>query len=113
MASPVLQLHLRKPPLLARASSLLLLLLPRTCVRHNSSTASTRWLSEQKLRLGRLFFHGTTAAEACEAAAVLRALSEGWRRYVAASEGFLVAEKRRGLFRHAVGWGEMVWLPFV
>lgn len=34
-------------------------------------------------------------------------MSEGWRRYVAASEGFLVAEKRRGLFRHAVGWGEM------
>jgi hypothetical protein len=31
---------------------------------------------------------------------------------VAASEGFLVAEKRRGLFRHAVVWGEMVCLPF-
>lgn len=72
-----------------------------------SAAHNTRWLAETKARLGRLFFHGTTPAEATEAAAVLRNLTDNWRSYVAGAEGFLVNPLRRGLFRHAVAWGDM------
>lgn len=75
-----------------------------------------RWLSDTKRRLGKLFLHGTTAAETREASDILKDLTKNWRDYVAASEGFLTEETRRGLYRHNVVWGDMVlqifWEPF-
>ncbi|KAA8914287.1 thioesterase-like superfamily-domain-containing protein, partial [Sphaerosporella brunnea] len=62
--------------------------------RHNS-TFNARWLSEQKLRLGRLFFHGTTTEETLEAGKILRTLTSDWRRFIAGAEGYLIDEKRR------------------
>lgn len=44
-----------------------------------------------------------------KAGSVLRQLARDWRELVAGSEGYLTDEKRRGLFRHNVVWGEMVW----
>jgi hypothetical protein len=80
----------------------------RSPQRRHNSTHNARWLSEQKLRLGRLFFHGATAAETHEAGALLSDLAQNWRQYVAGAEGYLICSKRRGLYRHAVAWGEMV-----
>lgn len=75
-----------------------------------------RWLSDTKRRLGKLFLHGTTAEETREASDILKDLTKNWRDYVAASEGFLTGETRRGLYRHNVVWGDMVlrifWKPF-
>ncbi|RPB16340.1 hypothetical protein P167DRAFT_570578 [Morchella conica CCBAS932] len=66
-----------------------------------------RWLSDTKRRLGKLFLHGTTAEETREASDILKDLTKNWRDYVAASEGFLTGETRRGLYRHNVVWGDM------
>lgn len=73
-----------------------------------SSLNNTRWLSETKSRIGKLFFHGTTTEEAKEACDILKDLTKNWREYVAASEGFLTGEKWRGLYRRDVVWGDMV-----
>ena len=51
--------------------------------------------------------YGTTPAETQEAGLILKDLTVHWRDYVAASEGFLTDEKRAGLYRHKVVWGEM------
>lgn len=40
---------------------------------------------------------------------ILQQLARDWRELLAGSEGFLTDEKRRGLFRHNVVWGEQVW----
>ena len=61
-----------------------------------------------KTRVGKLIFHGMKDPEVKEAAVVLEDLALNWREYVAGSEGFLTCEKRRGLFRHSVVWGDMV-----
>ncbi|CUS12218.1 unnamed protein product [Tuber aestivum] len=66
-----------------------------------------RWLSDTKDRIGRLFFHGVTPEESREAGEILGLLTKNWREYIAGSEGFLTGEKRRGLFRHNVVWGDM------
>ncbi|KAL7272873.1 hypothetical protein RUND412_004306 [Rhizina undulata] len=71
---------------------------------------NARRLSDLKLRLGRIFFHGATKEEVAEASVVLKDLSENWREYVAGTEGFLTEEKRRGLFRHSVVWGDMLFI---
>lgn len=42
-----------------------------------------------------------------EAAGVLKILGEEWRELVAGREGFLTGERRAGLRRHKVVWGEM------
>jgi hypothetical protein len=61
-----------------------------------------------KTRLGKLFFHGTTPEESREICGILKEVSEDWRSFVAGSEGFLTARQWRGLYRHAVVWGDMV-----
>lgn len=75
------------------------------------SSNNALWLSETKSRLGKLFFHGTTAEEVKEASVILKDLTKNWREYVAASEGFLTGEKWRGLYKHNVVWGDMVLQP--
>ena len=77
--------------------------------RHNS-TQNTQWLSDRKARLGRLLLHGTTPSETHAAGTVLGDLALNWRCYVAGAEGYLTARERRGLYRHAVAWGDMVLL---
>ncbi|KAI5857022.1 thioesterase-like superfamily-domain-containing protein [Tricharina praecox] len=74
--------------------------------RHNSAY-NARWLSDQKTRLGRLFFHGCTAAEVDEAGQILQDMTREWRRYIAGAEGYLISAERRGLYRLPVAWGDM------
>jgi hypothetical protein len=47
------------------------------------------------------------AKQTRKAGDVLRILAEEWRDLVAGREGFLVEEKRAGLLRQKVVWGEM------
>ena len=88
-------------------------LLSLTAIRRSSTSAAPlasngRFLTTQKSRLGRLFFHGTNESEVKEASQILQDLSTNWRTYVAGSEGYLVDPRRRGLYRHNVSWGDMV-----
>ena len=46
-----------------------------------------------------------------EAALVLQEIALDWRELVGGSEGFLTGKGRRGLYRQAVVWGEMVIWP--
>ena len=73
------------------------------------ASENPRWLSDTKDHIGRLFFHGTTPEESREAGEILTLLTKNWREYIAGPEGFLTGEKRRGLFRHNVVWGDMVY----
>ncbi|KAI5789419.1 thioesterase-like superfamily-domain-containing protein [Pyronema domesticum] len=66
-----------------------------------------RWLATQKQRIGKLLFHGATVEEQKQASVILQDLAENWRDYVAGAEGYLVGPTRRGLYRHAVAWGDM------
>lgn len=70
-------------------------------------TPRTAWLPSIKSRIGKLMLHGTHPAEARESSALLQTLAHNWRRYVAMREGYLVTPQHRGLYRHAVVWGEM------
>jgi hypothetical protein len=83
---------------------------------HNSLPPSTsvetkplnaRWLNNTKSRLGRCITFGLTTPQVQEAGSVLKELATEWRELIAGSEGFLTAEGRRGLWNHAVVWGEM------
>jgi hypothetical protein len=42
-----------------------------------------------------------------KAGEVLKVLGEEWKELVAGREGFLTDQKRAGLLRHRVVWGEM------
>ncbi|KAF8542870.1 thioesterase-like superfamily-domain-containing protein [Trichophaea hybrida] len=64
----------------------------RITQRRHKSTHNACWLSEQKLRLGRLFFHGATSEETYEAGQLLSDLAQNWRRYVAGAEGYLISD---------------------
>lgn len=56
---------------------------------------------------------GLKPAQIDEGGQILQQLARDWRELLAGSEGFLTDEKRRGLFRHNVVWGEQVWpLPY-
>jgi len=43
-----------------------------------------------------------------QASAILAEIAQDWRELLAGSEGFLTGPGRRGLYRQAVVWGEMV-----
>lgn len=47
------------------------------------------------------------ATQIKSAAAICRVLGRDWRELLAGSEGFLTGEKRAGLLKHNVVWGEM------
>ena len=81
---------------------------PLSHFRANSTAAAPRWLGTQKQRLGRLLMHGAAPAEARAAGAILTTLARDWRHLLVGAEGFLVGAERRGLYRHAVAWGDMV-----
>lgn len=43
-----------------------------------------------------------------EASAMLQELARDWRELLAGGEGYLTGPARRGLYKQAVVWGEMV-----
>lgn len=53
---------------------------------------------------------GINSEQTNEAGKILSEINNDWRDLVAGSEGFLTAKEYRGLYRHAVVWGEMVSL---
>ena len=68
---------------------------------------NARWLNHTKSRLGKCITFGLDAPQVHEAGSILKILAKDWRELIAGSEGFLTAEGRRGLWNHAVVWGEM------
>lgn len=68
---------------------------------------NAKWLNSTKTRLGKCITFGLTTPQVQEAGSILKELATEWRQLVAGSEGFLTAEGRRGLWNHAVVWGEM------
>jgi hypothetical protein len=50
---------------------------------------------------------GLNHEQAGQAAHITKVLGEDWRELLAGSEGFLTSDKRAGLLRHNVVWGEM------
>jgi hypothetical protein len=50
---------------------------------------------------------GMDATQTQKAAEICEVLGRDWRELLAGSEGFLTGEKRAGLLRHKVVWGEM------
>lgn len=67
-----------------------------------------RWLTMMKRRVGKCMMFGLNPAQVDDAGKVLQQLARDWRELIAGSEGFLTDEKRRGLYRQNVVWGEMV-----
>jgi acyl-CoA thioesterase FadM len=67
---------------------------------------SPRWLSDTKSRIGRCITFGLTPKLVDEAGRLLSILGRDWRELVAGSEGFLTSEKRAGLHRQNIVWGE-------
>lgn len=81
------------------------------------TTVDSRWLSTVKQRLKKCITFGLTSQQVSQAGDILRTIASEWRNLIAGNEGFLTGETRRGLFRHSVVWGEMVYfwlepLPF-
>lgn len=72
-------------------------------------TIDPKWLTMMKRRIGKCMTFGIRSDQVQEAGSVLQQLARDWRELIAGSEGYLTDEKRRGLFRHNVVWGEMVW----
>lgn len=70
-----------------------------------------KWLSLIKRRVGKCMTFGLQPEQVAAAGRVLRQIARDWRELVAGSEGFLTGETRRGLYRHNVIWGEMVFYP--
>lgn len=75
-----------------------------------SQALDPRWLTMIKRRIGRCMMFGLKPHQVQEAGHILRQLARDWRELIAGSEGFLTDETRRGLFRHNVVWGEMVYI---
>ncbi|EXJ57124.1 hypothetical protein A1O7_07468 [Cladophialophora yegresii CBS 114405] len=67
---------------------------------------SPRWLSDTKSRIGRCITFGLAPKLVEEAGNLLGILGRDWRELVAGSEGYLTSEKRAGLHRQNIVWGE-------
>ncbi|KAI5808750.1 thioesterase-like superfamily-domain-containing protein [Peziza echinospora] len=82
-------------------------------IGHSYTTSSAphrtdgKWLSSIKSRIGKCILWGLKDSEAPEVAAILKDLAVNWREYAAGANGYLIDEKRRGLYRHPVVWGDM------
>lgn len=75
-----------------------------------SGTASLgpKWLSDIKARIGKCIMFGLKPAQVDEAGEILQKIGTDWRQLLAGLEGYLTCERRRGLSRQSVVWGEMV-----
>jgi len=76
--------------------------------RPDPTTPNARSLDDLRSRIGKCIMFGLTQAQIEKAAVVAQELASDWRRLLAGREGFLTAANRRGLYRQAVVWGEMV-----
>ncbi len=70
------------------------------------NAVSPRWLSDTKARIGRCMSFGLTPNLVDEAGKLLKVLGRDWRELVVGSEGYLTSEKRAGLHRQNIVWGE-------
>ena len=72
-----------------------------------------RWLSDQKLRLGKCINFGLQAHQVQEAGRLARILAEEWRGLIAGAEGFLVPtstepKQPETAWEEKVTWGSQV-----
>lgn len=68
-----------------------------------------RWLDTTRRRIGKCLTFGLREhSQLDRASAMLHELARDWRELVAGAEGYLTSRERRGLYRQAVVWGEMV-----
>ncbi|KAK3066498.1 hypothetical protein LTS18_001673, partial [Coniosporium uncinatum] len=72
-----------------------------------TASLNPRWLADLRQRVGKCIQWGLQGTQAGEAGSICREIAQDWRELVAGSEGFLTGEDRRGLYRHAVAWGDM------
>ena len=79
---------------------------PATVTEDSKNAVSPRWLADTKSRIGRCITFGLSSALVDEAGQLLKTLGRDWRELVAGSEGYLTSEKRAGLHRHNIVWGE-------
>lgn len=78
--------------------------------RSDPTTPSARSLDDLRSRIGKCIMFGLTPAQIAKAGLLTQELASDWRTLLAGREGFLTAANRRGLYRQAVVWGEMVSL---
>lgn len=76
--------------------------------RPDPTTPNARSLDELRTRIGKCIMFGLKSHQMETAGAVSQEIARDWRRLLAGREGFLTAPDRRGLYRQAVVWGEMV-----
>ncbi|KAJ5281172.1 hypothetical protein N7478_006544 [Penicillium angulare] len=74
-------------------------------------TIDPRWLTMMKRRIGKCMMFGLRSNQVEEGGKVLQQLAKDWRGLIAGSEGFLIDERRRGLYQHNVVWGEQGTTP--
>ncbi|KAI1959647.1 hypothetical protein LOZ58_004456 [Ophidiomyces ophidiicola] len=67
----------------------------------------SKWLSKTKQRLAKCMQFGLKPEQALVAGDISQQVAGDWRELVAGGEGFLTCEKRQGLSKHNVAWGEM------
>ena len=72
----------------------------------SKNAVSPRWLSDTKSRIGRCISFGLPPQLVDEAGQLLKILGRDWRELVAGAEGYLTSEKRAGLHRQNIVWGE-------
>ncbi|KAI2056845.1 hypothetical protein LOZ43_003361 [Ophidiomyces ophidiicola] len=71
----------------------------------------SKWLSKTKQRLAKCMQYGLKPEQALVAGDISQQVARDWRELVAGGEGFLTCEKRQGLSKHNVVWGEMDVMP--
>ena len=74
----------------------------------DSIPRNSRWLEEQKLRLGRCITFGLDAPQIQEAARISKVLGEEWKGLVAGVDGFVTGGQVPSAWEEKVVWGEMV-----
>ena len=79
---------------------------PATATEEAKNAISPRWLSATKARIGRCISFGMSSQAVDEAGQLLEVLGRDWRALVAGSEGYLTSEKRAGVNKQHIVWGE-------
>jgi len=76
--------------------------------KQKTSAPNARWLDDVRSRIAKCIMSGLKEPQMDQASAMLAEIAKDWRELLAGSEGFLTSPGRRGLYRQAVVWGEMV-----
>ncbi|KAF2400093.1 hypothetical protein EJ06DRAFT_530848 [Trichodelitschia bisporula] len=77
-----------------------------SAVASAAAALNPRWLSDLKARIGKCITFGLHQEQVTEAGAICAVLGQEWRELVAGAEGYLTDPGRRGLWGHAVVWGD-------